>query len=56
MHVVFSDTDKKGNEIKIAREVDRHYGYAFYIYANRNCIWKCETRELAVDFVKKECL
>lgn len=59
MNTIWSYRTKSGTVIDIAREIDKYGpdGYAFYIYANgKNCIWKCETRDKAMEFVEKECL
>jgi len=58
MNVIYRDSDSRGNLITITREPDKHGpdGFAFYIYANQNCIWKRNTRAEAIKFVEEECL
>jgi hypothetical protein len=56
MNIIFNESDKHGNQIKIAREVDQYFGFAFYIYAGPVCIWKKPTKQEAIDFAMRECL
>lgn len=58
MNTIWSTLDRKGNIISIAREPDRHGpdGYAFYIYAGKNCIWKRNTRKEAIEYAERICV